>query len=102
MNQLYMFAAPSIRIRFTETPSAVDPRLVLRGELLDSNGARIWAGYGRTQVEILQHAAAWLDDCHGRAGHTPVILADESWPGTRRLAESIQREVQQRQAARLI
>lgn len=80
-------------IHFTEVASPVDPRLVTLGELLDVKGHRIWACYGRTQVEIVTAAAAWLDDCHGRAGHTPPIMVDQSRP-YQDLAAAIQRQVQ--------
>lgn len=89
-----------IHIHFTENASPVDPHLVLYGELRDANDKRIWAGYGRSQAEILARAAAWLDDCHGRAGHTPLIAVDQSWPFPL-LAESIQHQVQASQVARL-
>ena len=98
--ELYDNSTQSVHIHFTENASPVDPRLALLGELLDSNGRRVWAGYGRHEAEILTHAAAWLDDCHGRAAHTPSIVVDQSWPFPL-LAESIQHQVQAAQSARL-
>lgn len=98
--ELYNRSTQPVRIHFTENTSPVDPRLTLLGELLDASGRRVWAGYGRHQAEILAHAAAWLDDCHGRAGHTPPIAVDQSWPFPL-LAQNIQLQVQDSQAARL-
>ena len=97
---LYDNSTQSVRIHFTENASPVDPRLILLGELRDASGKRVWAGYGRHQAEILAHAAAWLDDCHGRAAHTPPIVVDQSWPFPL-LAQNIQLQVQASQAARL-
>ena len=102
MNGLEIFdhSERPMYIRFVDQVSPIDPRLQLLGELCDAKGARVWAGYGRHQAEILAHAAAWLDDCHGRATHTPAITVDQTWPYPE-LAENIQRQVQASQAARL-
>lgn len=97
---LYDNSTQPVHIHFTENASPVDPRLVLLGELRDASGKRVWAGYGRHQAEILAHAASWLDDCHGRAAHTPPIAVDQSWPFPL-LAEAIQHQVQAAQSARL-
>ena len=98
--ELYNHSTQPVHIHFTENTNPVDPRLTLLGELLDTSGRRVWAGYGRHQAEILAHAAAWLDDCHGRAAHTPPIVVDQSWPFPL-LAQNIQLQVQDSQAARL-
>lgn len=99
--EIFNHYSPPVSIHFTETASPVDPRLTLRGELVDVNGRRTWAGFGRTQADILRAAAAWLDDCHGRAGHTPAIAVDQSWPFPL-LAQSIQHEVQAGHARQLV
>lgn len=99
-NELYTLGTTAVRITFVRTAHPVDPRLTVHGELKDLKGRRFWAGWGQSEADILRHAAEWLDDCHGRAAHTPPILTDETWPFDG-LADAIQREVQQRQAARL-
>lgn len=99
--EIFNHHSPAVSIHFTEVASPVDPRLTLCGELLDANGRRAWAGFGRTQSDILRAAATWLDDCHGRAGHTPAILVDDTWP-VPGLAASIQQEVQAGHARQLV
>lgn len=99
--ELFDHSVRPVRIRFTENASPVDPRLGTVGELIDDKGDRVWACFGRNQVEIFQRAAEWLDDCHGRAGHTPEIIVDDTWACPQGFAASLQQEVQQRQTARI-
>lgn len=102
MNGLEMFdhSERPVYVHFVDQVSPIDPRLQLMGELRDAAGRRVWAMFGRHQAEILAHAAAWMDDCHGRAAHTPPIIVDQSWPYPD-LAAAIQRQVQDSQTARL-
>ena len=100
MGELYNVTESVLTIHFERVANPIDKRLALHGQLLDRNGRRTWAGWGETEADILAHAAAWWDDCHGRAAHTPEIRVDETWPHPV-LARTIQRTVQQYQAARL-
>jgi hypothetical protein len=98
---LYTVTPRPVRAHFTRVASPTDPRLKLLGELIDDTGRRVWAGFGQHEAEILAHAAAWFDNSHGRAAHTPLIEVDETWPHPL-LARVIQETVQQAQAARLL
>lgn len=88
-----------ITVEFIEQVSPVDPRLGLRAELRDDKGARFWTTFGDNKTELFERAACWLDDCHGRCGHTPGIwIADAV---TRYECFGVEQRVQQRQAARI-
>jgi hypothetical protein len=98
---LYTVDVVDVTIRFTRIQSPVDVRLHMVGELEDTSGRRVWAGWGANEAEILEKATAWLDDCHGRADHTPLIKLAPGGFLNEDLANAIQRGVWKRQAARL-
>ena len=88
-----------VTIEFIEQVSPIDPRLGLRAELRDDKGARFWTAFGDDKTTLFERAAGWLDDCHGRCGHTPSIaVAGDARPEQWAAAEY---RVQQRQVARI-
>ena len=90
-----------ITIIFIEQQAAIDPRLTLRAELLDDKGARFWVAFGSNKTTLFEKAVGWLDDCHGRCGHTPTIHVGKWARELSGNAGWIQHEVQARQAARI-
>lgn len=89
-----------ITITFTRQVSPIDARFCLLAELRDSQGRRFWAAWGTQETELFERAACWLDDCHGRAGHTPPIMLGPVGVSVQ-VFSMIERDAQRRQAARL-
>lgn len=76
----------SYTLKFTEVDYPMHPALHLIAELVGPDGGqlapprRFWAAWGNSKTDLFEKAVQWLDNCHGRAGHTPsIIVSDSDW-----------------------
>lgn len=92
----------NVAFKFERVERPLHPALTVIGQIVDGAGARVWAGWGSPDdmAGLYTKAAEWLDDCHGRAGHTPLlpVIGDEAG---REPWHDIQAAVNARQSADL-